>query len=377
MTKEYNFDGLVGPTHNYAGLAYGNVASMRHAQEISNPKQAAKEGLEKMRTVMQLGVPQAVLPPHQRPNELLLRELGFKSYEEAFKFNPAILSALFSASSMWAANAATISPSSNTKDQRIHITPANLTYNLHRAQEASFNYKLFNKIFSDPDRFRVHMPLPSYNDISDEGAANHNIFCKDYDSAGLEMYVYGRTQENKKFTGRQTRLASHALALTHDLSDKHLLIQQNPAVIDQGVFHNDVICVVNKNVMFYHEEAFLEQDNLEKQIRDFFADECHLIKITNEQLSVEDAVATYLFNSQLLTLPDDSMALILPEECQTARIVPIVEQLLSGNNPINHVEYVSCRQSMQNGGGPACLRLRLVMNEEEQRRVIDVIRTLF
>ena len=28
MAYEVNFDGLVGPTHNYAGLSYGNVASL-------------------------------------------------------------------------------------------------------------------------------------------------------------------------------------------------------------------------------------------------------------------------------------------------------------------------------------------------------------
>ncbi|MDX2347040.1 MAG: N-succinylarginine dihydrolase, partial [Legionella sp.] len=28
---ELNLDGLVGPTHHYAGLAYGNTASLAHA----------------------------------------------------------------------------------------------------------------------------------------------------------------------------------------------------------------------------------------------------------------------------------------------------------------------------------------------------------
>ncbi|MGA8031441.1 MAG: N-succinylarginine dihydrolase, partial [Casimicrobiaceae bacterium] len=43
-----NFDGIPGPTHNYSGLAQGNLAAERNAQQVSNPREAALQGLEKM-----------------------------------------------------------------------------------------------------------------------------------------------------------------------------------------------------------------------------------------------------------------------------------------------------------------------------------------
>ena len=58
---EANFDGLVGPTHNYAGLSVGNVASLNNAKNTSNPKQAAKQGLAKMKALADLGMVQGVL----------------------------------------------------------------------------------------------------------------------------------------------------------------------------------------------------------------------------------------------------------------------------------------------------------------------------
>src|SRR3954449_10665729 len=78
MTEhEVNFDGIVGPTHNYAGLSFGNVASMSHRRAVSSPKQAALQGLAKMKFLHGLGVMQAVLPPHERPHLPTLRRLGF------------------------------------------------------------------------------------------------------------------------------------------------------------------------------------------------------------------------------------------------------------------------------------------------------------
>ena len=37
-----------------------------------------------------------------------------------------------------------------------------------------------------------------------------------------------------------------------------------------------------------------------------------------------------------------------------------IERHIAGNGPIRRVEIVDVRQSMANGGGPACLRLRVV-----------------
>ena len=79
---EVNFDGLVGLTHHYAGLSFGNEASTRHRFQVSNPRLAAKQGLLKMKKLADAGFPQAVIPPHERPFIPVLRQLGFSGSDE-------------------------------------------------------------------------------------------------------------------------------------------------------------------------------------------------------------------------------------------------------------------------------------------------------
>ena len=71
--REVNFDGLVGLTHHYAGLSFGNEASTKHRFQVSNPKLAAKQGLLKMKALSDAGFPQAVIPPQERPNVAVLQ----------------------------------------------------------------------------------------------------------------------------------------------------------------------------------------------------------------------------------------------------------------------------------------------------------------
>jgi succinylarginine dihydrolase len=174
-TREFNFDGLIGPTHNFAGLAFGNVASARHQNQPSQPRAAALQGLRKMKLLASLGVGQCVLPPLRRPRVELLRELGFAGADDAaviksaFQESPFLVAASFSAASMWAANAATVSPSADTSDQRLHLTPANLTSTLHRSVEGPSTMRLLRSIFSDSREFQVHPPLPAANSLNDEG----------------------------------------------------------------------------------------------------------------------------------------------------------------------------------------------------------------
>jgi len=151
---------------------------------------------------------------------------------------------------------------------------------------------------------------------------------------------------------------------------RSVFLRQNPGAIDEGVFHNDVISVGNENTFLYHSKAFASCREVIEDLKRRFADLCgvplHLIKVTPEALSVSGAVASYLFNSQLVTLPDGTMCLIAPAECresQPARI--LLEDLVADTNPISRVEFVDVRQSMKNGGGPACLRLRVVLTEQE------------
>jgi succinylarginine dihydrolase len=375
---ELNMDGLVGPTHHYAGLSFGNLASTQNALSTSNPQAAARQGIEKMRLLHKMGLKQGVLPPHQRPNLTLLHQLGFRGtpaeqLKKAYQSAPELLSASYSASSMWTANAATVSPSMDTQDNKTHFTAANLVSNLHRHQEADFSHDLLQFIFANPDYFTHHAPLPRSTITADEGAANHNRLCKHHAYPGIHLFVYGKKALGApgpiKYPARQTIDASKAIARRHLLSDNQIVFaQQNPFAIDQGVFHNDVISVANESVFLVHESAFYNQRAVLDELGKKASFPLNIIEISQEQLSIQDAVESYVFNSQLITLPQQKgMILLAPLECQhNLRVRLCVEALVAdSNNPINAVHYLSLKQSMRNGGGPACLRLRVPLNENE------------
>ncbi|MBU2113253.1 MAG: N-succinylarginine dihydrolase [Gammaproteobacteria bacterium] len=381
---EANFDGLVGPTHNYAGLSVGNVASLSNAKNSSNPKQAAKQGLSKMKALQELGLVQGVLAPQERPDIYTLRRLGFSGtdaqvIEKAAKQAPAVFRAVCSASSMWTANAATISPSADTADGKIHFTPANLTNKFHRSLEPITTGRILQAMFRNPQHFAHHTHLPDNDHFGDEGAANHTRLCSAYGKRGVELFVYGRYAFDtskpapKRFPARHTLEACEAVARLHGLSDEHVVyMQQNPDVIDQGVFHNDVIAVGNQNVLFYHQQAFVDTSTkLNELKRKFGSDsDLHLIEVKDTEVSVADAVQTYLFNTQLVTLENGEMVIIAPTECQdNAAVSAYLAQLTQRNTPIKQVHYYDVKQSMRNGGGPACLRLRVAMSEQEKQAV--------
>jgi succinylarginine dihydrolase len=378
---EVNLDGLVGPTHHYAGLSTGNMASINNALRIANPAAAALQGIAKMRLLHHLGIKQAFIPPHPRPNLSLLRQLGFSGSAEimlkkAKQIAPAFLSACYSASSMWTANAATVSPSTDTADQRVHFTPANLINHLHRHQECPYTANLLQQIFACPKHFHHHPPLPETLMTRDEGAANHTRLCTSHGDQGLHLFVYNQQMQPgnnavpipKRYPARQTREASEAIARAHQLSTKQIIVaQQHPDTVDQGVFHNDVIAVGNESLFLVHEDAFVDQGNVINAIQQQSQRSIQIIEIKRRDLSVTEAVQSYLFNSQLITLPDSTMALIAPMECEQIPAVHAVIQTLQAddNNPISQVHYLDLKQSMQNGGGPACLRLRVVLNETQ------------
>jgi succinylarginine dihydrolase len=380
---EVNFDGLVGPTHNYAGLAFGNVASQRHRHATSNPKAAALQGLRKMKMLADLGVKQAVLPSQMRPDLAFLRDLGFTGSDadvlaRAANDAPGVLAAASSASSMWAANAATVSPSADAADAHVHFTPANLTSHAHRAIEAHTTAAALKAIFPGEAYFRHHVPLPGAIQFSDDGAANHTRLCGAIGGPGVELFVFGRKTLGEvsagpsRYPARQTYEASTAIARRHGLDPRHVVFaQQNPRAIDAGVFHNDVIAVGHQNVFVCHEQAYVDQpavlDGLRRAFRRACGDELIVIVVKADEVSLEDAVNTYLFNSQIVTLPAGTMALICPVECREhAGAAAVVERIIAADdNPITAAHHVDTRQSMSNGGGPACLRLRVVLTDEE------------
>ena len=375
---EANFDGLVGPTHNYAGLSFGNVASFSNAAQTSNPKAAAKQGLQKAKSLADLGMVQGVLAPQERPDLYTLRRIGFSGsdaevLQKAAQQAPALLNACCSASSMWTANAATVSPSADTRDGKVHFTPANLVDKLHRSIEPVTTGNILQATFNNDRHFKHHQHLPEHASFGDEGAANHTRLCAEYGHAGVELFVYGQSATNpdapkpKKYPARQTLEASQAVARLHQLEDEScVFMQQNPDVIDQGVFHNDVISVGNQNVLFYHEQAFLHTEAKFDEIRRKMDSDMHFIKVATSQVSIDDAVKSYLFNMQIITLPSGEMAIIAPTNCQeNPAVFAYLNELITLGTPIKQVRYFDVKQSMQNGGGPACLRLRVAMNQQE------------
>lgn len=377
---EINFDGLVGPTHHYAGLSFGNVASTNNRNNLSNPKLAAQQGLLKMKALVDLGLKQGVFAPQERPHVPTLRRLGFSGSDSdviaaAMRVAPALLSALSSASSMWTANSCTVSPSADSADGRVHFTAANLNNKFHRSIEHQTTSRILQAMFNHDVYFAHHEALPEAALFGDEGAANHNRLGGAYDQAGIQVFVYGQQQLGgtvapKKFPARQTREASEAIARLHGLhADRTVFVQQNPEVIDQGVFHNDVIAVSNQQVLFHHQQAFLNQSQALAEIREKMAvigQDFVAIEVPEQRVSVQDAVSTYLFNSQILTRPDGAMTLVVPEESrQNASVWAYLTDLLQMGTPIDQIKVFDLRESMRNGGGPACLRLRVALNDAE------------
>ncbi len=353
---EINFDGIVGPSHNYAGLSLGNIASASHKGDASFPRAAALQGLAKMRSNMALGLPQGFLLPLPRPNDALLHELAVGPDSDR-----ALLAAAWSASSMWTANAATVSPAPDTADGRCHLTPANLVTMLHRGQEWRDTQAQLRIAFGDDRHFAIHDAIPA--SFGDEGAANHMRLCERHDAPGVEAFVYGKPahETGSRFPARQHEQASRAVARLHGLDPaRTVFIEQNPEAIAAGAFHNDVVAVANGRVLFTHARAFADQESAYEAIRAAFP-ALEVVEVPEDAVSLEEAIRTYLFNAQLLTLPDGTMALVVPSECrESAAVWRWCEGMLASNGPIRRVISVDVKQSMANGGGPACLRLRVV-----------------
>jgi len=381
-SREFNFDGLVGPTHNYSGLSIGNLASQNNFGTVANPRSAALQGLAKMKALADRGFAQGVLPPHERPDLACLRALGFsgsdaEAVQGAARHSPELLSGVMSAAAMWTANAATVSPSADCADGRVHFTAANLNNKFHRSIEHPVTSRILQATFADPRRFAHHPALPGTPGLGDEGAANHTRFSSVTGGPGIEMFVYGAKGLRpgrvapQKFPARQTLDASQAVARLHGLSpDRCLFVQQNPAAIDAGVFHNDVIAVGHESFLFCHEEAFFGQDDVLRELGQLIGSGFQYIEVLNEDLSLADAVQSYLFNSQLLTLPGGGMLLVVPQECRTIeKVSRYLDRLLAGPSPIREVLSFDLRESMKNGGGPACLRLRVEMTDVEAAAV--------
>ena len=351
--REINFDGIVGPSHNYAGLSFGNLASTRNAGQASQPRAAALQGVDKMRANLALGLVQGIFVPQARPDRKWLEALG-TTFEQC---EPTLAAAAMSASAMWAANAATVSPAPDTTDGRTHLTVANLRTMPHRSHEWPGTLAQLQLAFGDRTHFAVHDPIPPA--FGDEGAANHMRLTPKHGERGLELFVYGVT--GGAFPARQHLQASKGIARLHGLDpERTLFVEQSEAAIAAGAFHNDVVAVANENVLFAHELAFADRAEVVafcgRGLPGF-----ELVEVAAAEVPIGDAIASYLFNAQLVTPPDGEMTLVVPTEArETPSVWSWIERHIAGNGPIRRVEVVDVRQSMANGGGPACLRLRVV-----------------
>ncbi len=377
--REVQFDGLVGPTHNYGALSPGNVASQLHGGQTSSPRVAAREGLAKIAMVRGLGVPQAVLPPHERPSLRALRRLGFRGSDEAVIAAAAAgdgfhLRLCSSAPAMWTANAATVAPSADAEDGLVHLTPANLQQMFHRSIEPPTTTRILRAIFADPARFAVHDPLPGGGQFADEGAANHTRLSTS--RASVHVFAWGRAAFGafagpQRYPARQTREAGHALARLHRLpATRTVFPQQHPEGIDAGAFHTDVLAVGTGRFFMFHELAFLDDARLVEALRARLGDELHVVRADLRELPVESAVAAYPFNSQVLERPDGSLVLLAPEDArEDAAAWAFLQRVAESGRAagtLAAVHTIDVRQSMQNGGGPACLRLRVPLTAEER-----------
>ncbi|QEG38404.1 N-succinylarginine dihydrolase [Roseimaritima ulvae] len=380
--QEVNFDGLVGPTHHFGGLGVGNLASQSHGGQVARPRAAALQGIGKMRLVASLGAFQYVLPPQQRPDLSFLQQLGFEGSPQqvlsaAAADSPAMLSAAYSASAMWTANAATVTAASDSHDGRVHLSVANLTSSIHRSLEPSQTLQLLRRVFPHPD-IVVHPPLPPTWGLRDEGAANHMRLWSRGAEQGIELFVYGGKHHDPnaadgRFPARQSFPASRALVRRHT-SRNALLLQQHPMAIAAGAFHNDVVATSCRNVLLLHEYSFADPDAIDR-VSEHYRQVCgaalHVDRVRNAELSLEDTIATYLFNSQLIVDnrdPDGPMTIVCPQQvAESAAARKVVERWLEDDGPVNKVVYVELRESMNNGGGPACLRLRVPMDESQRQ----------
>jgi len=363
---EINFDGIVGPSHNYAGLSLGNLAATGNKGKISRPRAAALEGIAKMRANLALGLTQGILLPHPRPNATWLGSLSsaIETADYGLRVNA------LSASAMWAANAATVSPAGDTADGRCHLTVANLVTMPHRSHEWPNTLAQLRVAFGNGAYFAVHDPIPP--PFGDEGAANHMRLSPGHGSPGVEIFVYGIS--GGPFPARQHPEASKSVARAHGLDPKRtLFVEQSPEAIAAGAFHNDVVAVADGLTLFAHEQAFADRHRFYGDLQRLLPD-VRIVEVPASAVSLAEAIRSYLFNAQLVTLPAGEQALILPGEARESEAVwSWLEAMVAGNGPIRQLHVVNVRESMANGGGPACLRLRVVAEPEtvDPRFLVD------
>ena len=372
-------DRIVGPTHHFGGLGVGNVASHQHHGRVSNPRAAALQGLDKMRLVAGLGVPQIVLPPQNRPHIEFLQNLGFagaieNTLAKAATEAPEMLSAAMSSSAMWTANAATVTASVDSTCESISMTVANLGSSLHRAIEPVESLQDLQSVFEASAH--VLPPIDGGAAVRDEGAANHMRLGSDSERPGIHVFVYGDQDPlPSKFWARQTLAACLTIARRHNLRpDNTFFLKQHPDAIDAGAFHNDVVAASHHDLFLHHTCAYYDATEtlaaIEKRYAELYGAALRRIEVSENELTTQEAISTYLFNSQIVSAAESNQpTLICPSQVAENDNASRIVQRWIDDALFQRVEFMELRQSMSGGGGPACLRLRVPMNENELSRL--------
>lgn len=369
---EVNFDGLIGPTYN-DGLAAG-VAPSQRAGSTTNPRAAALAGLAKIRLARSLGLRQAVLPPHPRPNVDWLRRVGFRGGDEqvlraAAEGDGMWLRLCSNPSSMWAANAATVAPSRDTRDGRVHIGVANLQHMLHRSQEAEVTHAVLSAIFRDDKHFAVHEPLPAVSQLSDEGAAN-TLRLQVGERPAVHVFAWGRgayaRHAASRFPARQTLEASQAQARVLGLDPAHVMFpQQHPDGLDGGASHTDILAVARGSLLLIHELALRDVNQVLRELRRRLGSALQVALARNAELPLQDAVATSVFGGQFYTTPAGQLGLLVAAESrENAASRGYLDRLVEDGH-VAEVREVDLRLALRHGGGPASLRLRVPLTDAE------------
>ena len=344
--KQLFIDCIPGPTYHFGGHSYGNIASMNSAHQQANPKAMALEWVSKIETILKTGALQIILPPHRRPLYGFYKDNDLKKLSSAYT---------------WMANAGHFTPSCDTAYNIPIFTPSNMRQTMHRQKEHYFNRYWFKKIFTDS--IIINSPLTH----ADEGAANTIRLSNNNLDIGLNIYV--TSHKNSIFPRRQSKQSINELITNHKIKES-FIFTQNKTAMNAGVFHNDVISFGFKNILFCHVESFNDQakkiDQLKLYYKTIFKHPLTVIEINS--ISLKDAVDTYLFNSQVI-IHNNHHTLVCPSAVKKNKNTHKLVRQWQKNSYFNTILFVPLKQSLMNGGGPACMRLPLILNESEIKQI--------
>jgi succinylarginine dihydrolase len=358
---EVQIDSLVGLTHHFGAHAHGNLASQSHGGQVSCPQKAALQGLEKMKWVMDQGGPQWVLPPLRRPRLDVLQQLGFwgtnaqQLCANVWQDASHLLKAVSSSSFIWTANLGYVAPRLDTQDGKLHLSISNLNSHFHRQLEAEARFVQLQYIFQKGDVV-IHPPV-NYRGFEDEGAANHTRL-EGPESGPLHIFVHGGRHGRQQLEAQKCWVRQSGL-----VDDRVLYLEQSQTALEGGVFHNDVIATGHGQHYFIHEKAYTEE-SLDQLHSVFNAKGDLILLITSQRdLDLSASVSTYLYNSQIIEKPNGHLSLLLPRECDR----PDVQGVLKSWQRVKPMDehFMDLGESMMNGGGPACLRWRCLITEQQ------------